>query len=59
MGAALASYILPSVMSTTGTIVPGVGTIHAWATPWVARLAAKGTMYTATVLYTMVTGFKY
>jgi len=56
MGAGLssvASYILPSVMSATGTIVPGVGTIHGWVTPWVARVAAKGTMYTGSVLYAM------
>ena len=41
----LASTILPTVMSATGTIVPGVGTIHGWITPWVARAAAKGVGY--------------
>lgn len=48
---AMASYFLPAVMSATGTIVPGVGTIHGWATPWVAKVAAKGVMYAGAALY--------
>lgn len=38
----IASAILPTLMSTTGTIVNGVGTIHGVLTPFVSKIAAKG-----------------
>lgn len=34
--------ILPHVMSSTGTVVKGIGTIHGILTPFVSRVAAKG-----------------
>lgn len=38
----IASVILPTLMSTTGTVVKGVGTIHGILTPFVSRVAAVG-----------------
>ena len=38
----IASALLPSLMSATGTIVKGVGTIHGVLTPFVSQVAAKG-----------------
>ena len=34
--------ILPHVMSSTGTVIKGIGTIHGILTPFVSRVAAKG-----------------
>ena len=38
----IATAILPTIMSTTGTIFKGVGTIHGIVTPFVSKVAAKG-----------------
>lgn len=38
----LAAAILPSVMSSTGSVIKGIGTIHGIITPFVGRVAAKG-----------------
>ena len=38
----IASAILPTLMSATGTIVKGVGTFHGILTPFVSKVAAKG-----------------
>ncbi len=54
----IASSILPTVMSTTGTIIKGTGTVHGFVTPFVARVAAKGiTFATAAVYYSVGTIF--
>lgn len=38
----MASAILPTLMSVTGTVVKGVGTIHGGVTPFISRVAAVG-----------------
>ena len=38
----IASAILPTLMSATGTVVKGVGTIHGGATSFISRVAAVG-----------------
>ena len=40
----IAHTILPSVMSFTGTVVKGTGTIHGGLTSFIARTAVKGVL---------------
>ena len=42
ISASIANAILPSLMSVTGKIVKGVGTIHGVLTPFVSKVASKG-----------------
>lgn len=42
MFSSLANYILPTIMSMTGTVVKGVGTFHGSITSFVARTAYHG-----------------
>ena len=42
ISASIASAMLPSLMSATGTVIKGVGTIHGILTPFVSQVAAKG-----------------
>ena len=37
-----AGLILPTVMSQTGTVIKGLGTVHGIVTPFIARVASKG-----------------
>ena len=41
-----AGLILPTVMSTTGTVTKGLGTVHGVITPFIARVASKGLFFT-------------
>ena len=36
----IASAILPTLMSVTGTVVKGVGTFHGGITPYISKVAA-------------------
>ena len=47
----IASSILPTIMSTTGTVIKGTGTVHGFVTPFVARVAAKGIAFATTAVY--------
>lgn len=38
----IAYAILPTLMSVTGTVVKGVGTIHGGATSFISKVAAVG-----------------
>jgi|TARA_B110000977_G_C10795009_1_gene384011 hypothetical protein len=38
----IASAILPTLMSVTGTVVKGVGTFHGGITPYISKVAAIG-----------------
>ena len=44
----IASTILPTLMSVTGTVVKGVGTFHGGITPYIGKVAAFGLL---TLLY--------
>jgi len=46
----LANYILPSVMSLTGTVVQGVGTMHGSLTSFVAKVGYHGLIATLSLL---------
>lgn len=37
--------VLPTVMSTTGTVIKGLGTVHGVVTPIVARVSSKGLLF--------------
>lgn len=37
--------LLPTIMSTTGTVIQGLGTVHGVVTPIVARVASKGLLF--------------
>tara|TARA_B110000046_G_C12682556_1_gene269162 strand:- start:276 stop:434 length:159 start_codon:yes stop_codon:yes gene_type:complete len=38
----IASAILPTLMSVTGTVIKGVGTIHGGVTPFISKVAEVG-----------------
>jgi|SaaInlV_150m_DNA_3_1039698.scaffolds.fasta_scaffold00068_15 hypothetical protein len=42
ISSSIAASILPYVMSSTGSVIKGIGTIHGIVTPFVSRAAAKG-----------------
>tara|TARA_Y100000817_G_scaffold299589_1_gene277842 strand:+ start:3169 stop:3336 length:168 start_codon:yes stop_codon:yes gene_type:complete len=47
----LANYSLPSVMSFTGTVVKGVGTMHGGITSFVAKVGYHGIVATLSSLF--------
>ena len=50
ISSSIAMAILPHVMSSTGMVIKGIGTIHGILTPFVSRVAAKGFWFAMTTI---------